>query len=92
MKQLTETAMFRQLSTGEALKSNEAVLKTIYEDFAHAVVEICTCEQRDIPAYFTLDYTRSEFDQLTFAASTQGSGKKHFKSYLISSLIYRLCP
>ncbi len=43
MKQLTETAIFRQLSTGEALKSNEVVLKTMYEDFAHAVVEICTC-------------------------------------------------
>lgn len=81
MKQLTETAMFRQLSTGEASKLTEAVLKTMYDDFAHEVVEICTCEQRDIPAYFTLDYTRLELHQLTLVV-TQSLGKKHFHSYL----------
>lgn len=63
MKRLTETTMFRELSSGIS-NLDETVLKTINFDFAHAVMDVCSHQQTDVPAYFTLHYTLSELEQL----------------------------
>lgn len=82
MKRLTETVMFRQLSMKGVVNPAETVLKTMYDDFARAVMDICTSRQTEIPAYFILHYTRSEFDQLALAASSKGSGEKYHIQHL----------
>mgnify|MGYP000941347349 CR=1 FL=1 len=82
MKRLTETAMFRELSMPGAFDLPETVLKTMYDDFAHAVMDICMSQQANVPAYFILHYTSFEFDQLTIATSTKGAGKKCYIQYL----------
>lgn len=79
MKRLTETAMFRQLSTSDSFDPDKTSLKTMYDDFAHAIIDVCTSRQAKVPAYFTLHYTRSEVDQLTLAENTKGAGEKSYQ-------------
>jgi hypothetical protein len=78
MESLTETTFFCLLSgKGTTAKvQGETTLESAYKDFAHLVVDKCTAAAAEIPAYFTLNYTRIELAQLQRDELASGSGKK----------------
>ena len=47
-----------------------------YEDFVHNVMTLCTSEKDDIPAYFTIHYTRLELEEFQILLNDEGAGKK----------------
>lgn len=54
----------------------EIDLQPLYDDFVESVIALCTTAQGDVPAYFTLHYTRLELQEYRSAINSKGAGKK----------------
>lgn len=78
METLTGTTFFYLLSgqiTATASPEKTA-LETAYKEFVHLVVDKCMGAATQIPAYFTLNYTRIELAQLQKEKFATGAEKK----------------
>ena len=46
------------------LKLGEQEIARAYDEFVDTVIKICTSKENDVPAYFTIQYTCLEMQQL----------------------------
>ncbi len=77
MKRLVNTQLLCLLKTMDGTCSfGEYDIGYVYEDFVHRVTNICISEQGDIPAYFTIHYTRLELEGFHVLLSNKEAGKK----------------
>lgn len=76
MKRLVNTQLFCQLKKVDgAFNLKEHTIRSMYEDFVHKVTILCTSEEGDVPAYFTIHYTCLELEEFRISLSQEG-GKK----------------
>lgn len=65
MKRLVNTPLFCLLKKmDETFDVYEQEIAPVYDEFVYAVTTICTSKKGDIPAYFTIQYTCLELQQL----------------------------
>lgn len=90
MKRLMETQLFKLRDNLKGTFDPGGIdMQSLYDDFVHAVVLLCTSLETRIPIYFTFHYTRLELQQLISAVSTQGAGEK-YASHTLHRKMYRL--
>ncbi len=77
METLTETPFFLLLAdqNGKTIAS-ETELTSVYKEFIRSVVRLCTAGVGECPAFFTLNYTRFELEQLQLKNAANGTGGK----------------
>lgn len=81
MKRLVNTQLLCLLKKMDGtFNLGEYDIGSVYEDFVHRVTILCTSEKEDIPAYFTIHYTRLELEEFRMLLSDEGAGKKMLKS------------
>ncbi len=76
MKRLINTQLLTLLNLKGTPNPADTDLMPMYDDFVHSAVSICTSAQADVPAYFTLHYTRLELEAFQSKLSIEGAGKK----------------
>lgn len=77
MKRLLNTQLFCLLNQADkTFNMSKCDIRSAYEDFAHQVMALYTSEKGDIPAYFTIHYTRLELEELQMSLSNEGAKKK----------------
>lgn len=77
MRRLVKTQLFCLLKKVDGeFNLSEHDIRSVYEDFVYKVTSLCTSEIGDIPAYFTIHYTRLELEGLQMLISNEGEGKK----------------
>lgn len=77
MKRLLNTQLFCLLNQADkTFNMSKCDIRSAYEDFVHQVMALCTSEKGDIPAYFTIHYTRLELEKLQMSLSNEGAKKK----------------
>lgn len=83
MKKLANTQLLCLLKKmDETFNLSEYDLGSVYEDFVHRVIILCTSEIESIPAYFTIHYTRQELEEFRMLLNDEGAGKKCSNSKL----------
>lgn len=75
MESLTRTPFFCMLLQQDDASTIEALSLT-YKEFMAQLVHICTNSKRDIPAFFTLNYTYVELMALKEEYKARGVKKK----------------
>lgn len=74
MKRLVNTQLFCLLKKVDgSFNLGEHDIRSVYEDFVYKVTILCTSEEGDIPAYFTIHYTRLELEGLQLLLSNEGA-------------------
>lgn len=76
MKRLLDTQLLKLLNTKGTFNTVDTDITSIYDDFAHSAIFICTATQGEASAYFTLNYTRLELEAFQSKLSTEGAEKK----------------
>lgn len=77
MKRLVNTQLLCLLKKmNGTFNLSEYDIGLVYEDFVHRVTTLCTSEKGDIPAYFTIHYTRLELEEFQMLLSDEGTEKK----------------
>ncbi len=77
MKRLVSTQLLSLLKKMDGtFNLCEYDIRSVYEDFVHNVMTLCTSEKDDIPAYFTIHYTRLELEEFQILLNDEGAGKK----------------
>ncbi|MFV0590338.1 MAG: hypothetical protein ACK5M7_03060 [Draconibacterium sp.] len=65
MKRLVNTQLFCLFKKMDGtLKLGESEIAPVYDEFVDTVIKICTSKEDDVPAYFTIQYTCLEMQQL----------------------------
>lgn len=86
MKRLVKTQLFFLLKKMDGtLNLNEDDIGSVYEDFVDKVTSLCISDKGDVPAYFTIQYTRLELEGFRMLLSDEGAGKKCSNSKLYYS-------
>ena len=77
MKRLVNTKLFSLLERMDGtFTPGEQDIAPVYDEFVDTVTSLCTSARGDIPAYFTLHYTRLELEGLQILLSDEGAGAK----------------
>mgnify|MGYP006878618694 CR=1 FL=1 len=86
MKRLVNSQLLCMLKKMDrTFNLGEYDIRSVYEDFVHRVIILCTSEKESIPAYFTIHYTRLELEKFRMLLSDEGAGKKCSNSKLHNS-------
>lgn len=76
MNRLINTKLFRLLEKLDGnSKADESDIKPAYEDFLNTIVSLCTSEDENTPAFFTLHYTRLRLEGFHILLSGQNAKK-----------------
>lgn len=85
MKRLINTQLLCLLKKVDGtFNLGEYDIRSVYDDFVHRVTNLCISEKGDIPAYFTIHYTRLELEGLHMSLSNKRAEKKCSNSKLHS--------
>lgn len=76
MKQLINTQIFKLLQKS-TFNPAETDITLMYDEFVHSVTLLCTHSIVEVPAYFTLHYTRLELEVHQSRSKTKGAGEKY---------------
>ena len=87
MKRLINTQLLTLLNLKGTPNPADTDLMPMYDDFVHSAVSICTSAQADVPAYFTLHYTRLELEAFQSKLSNEGVEKK-----CVANTVHRSLP
>lgn len=77
MKRLINTRLFSLLDKMDGtFNSCNQNISPLYDEFVDTVTSLCISPKGDVPAYFTLQYTRLELERLQIRLSDEESKKK----------------
>ncbi|MBF0577158.1 hypothetical protein [Dysgonomonas sp. GY617] len=77
MERLIDTKLFSHLEKmNGAFNPDEPDIALLYNDFVRTVTLICTSDRGNVPAYFTMHYTRLELEGFQILLNDEGTGEK----------------
>lgn len=86
MKRLVNTQLFFLLKKmNGTFNLYEYDIGSVYEDFVSKVISLCLSDEGDVPAYFTMHYTRLELEGFRMLLSDESAEKKCPYSALYNS-------
>lgn len=89
MKRLINTPLFCLLKKmDKTLEPCEHEIAPAYDEFVYAVITVCTSKKGSVPAYFTIQYTYLELQQLQTVLNDARSKEKLLQNYIMFCLIY----
>lgn len=72
----------------KTLDPDEHEIAPVYDEFVYAVITVCTSKKGSVPAYFTIQYTYLELQQLQAVLNNPKSKKKFLQNYITRSLSF----
>lgn len=77
MRRLINTKLFSLLERMDGtFTPGEQDIAPVYDEFVDTVTSLCTSARGDVPAYFTLHYTRLELEGFQILLSDERAGGK----------------